>query len=173
MNDETYCVADFSRILGQEYYVAEQKGTIDENFKTTKASKYPEKYLVWQALCSCGLKSKEFVTKGYVNGDIYVNECLKKRLLPLIKMHSMPILFWPDLASCHYGKVAKKFYQDSNINIVPKEANLPNCLELRPIEKYWAHVKRKLKTTKYKTSSIAEFQKIWRTQSKSITNEDV
>jgi len=64
MDDETYCVADFSRIPGQEYYVAEQKGRIDEKFKTTKASKYAENYLVWQALYSCGLKSKEFVTRG-------------------------------------------------------------------------------------------------------------
>jgi len=46
MDDETYWFADFSRIPGQEYYVAEQKGRIDEKFKATKASKYPEKYLV-------------------------------------------------------------------------------------------------------------------------------
>ena len=87
-------------------------------------------------------------------------------------MHSMPILFWSDLASCHYDNVAKKFYEDSNINVVPKDANPPNCPELRPIKKYWAHIKRKLKTTKYKTSNIAEFPKMWWTQSKSITNED-
>jgi len=70
-------------------------------------TKFPKKYLVWQAICSRGQKSEEFVTQGSLNTDIYVKECLKKRFLPLIESHTIPFMLWSDLATCHYGNKAK------------------------------------------------------------------
>ena len=88
------------------------------------------------------------MTSGTINSEIYVKECLQKRLLPFISKHRDSAFFWPDLASCYYSKMALDWYNDDNINFVSKEAIPLNCPELRPIERYWTLVKRKLKSTK-------------------------
>ena len=72
MDGETYVVADFKQIPGQEFYVASQKDNVNPKHKCKMASKNPQKYIIWQAICTCGLKSDEFITMGTVNGDIYV-----------------------------------------------------------------------------------------------------
>ena len=68
----------------------------------------------------------------------YVKESLQKRFLPLIKSHDNGPVIWPYLTSYHYGKLAMERYKQNDVNIVPKTAHPPNCLELRVIEKYWA-----------------------------------
>lgn len=58
------------------------------------------------------------------------------------KYHSEDeIMFWPDLASCHY---AKKTLNEQNIPFVPKNDNPPNVPQARPIENFWAVLKRKV-----------------------------
>ena len=42
---------------------------------------------------------------------------------------------------------------------MPKEANPPNCSELRPIERYWGLVKKHLKTTKGSAENENDFGK--------------
>ena len=67
-----------------------------------KMSKFPERFLVWQAMDSFDNLSEPFITKGFINQNIYKNESLKKRLLPFIRKHHNinEVLFWPDL-QCH------------------------------------------------------------------------
>lgn len=173
MDDETYCKADFKQLPGQEFYVAAGRGQAPEANKTQKLSKFPKKYLIWQALCSCGLKSKPFVTTGSVNTEIYLKECLQKRLLPFLELHDTPPLFWPDLATCHYSKRCIEFYTENSINIVPKIANPPNCPELCPIEKYWAEIKQKLKKTKGTTTDIVSFRRKYKKAADSFSIDDV
>ena len=74
-----------------------------------------------------------------------MSECLKKRLLPFLKTHNVPTIFWPDLASCHYSKDALEWYKTNGANFVPKDLYPPNSPELRPIEKYWAIMKHELR----------------------------
>lgn len=76
-----------------------------------------------------------------MNGDIYLKHCLKERLLPLIKKHQSPVVFWPDLASCHFAKNVKEWYEAEGLFVVPRECNPPNTPEIRPIETYWAIIK--------------------------------
>lgn len=89
--------------------------------------------------------------KTYVKKDIfqipglqyvYIEQCLQKQLLPFLRDHTGPVLFWPDLASCHYAKKIIKWYKENDVKLVAKTANPPNCPELRPIENYWALVKQ-------------------------------
>ena len=61
------------------------------------------------------------MTSGTINSEIYVKECLQKRLLLFISKHRGSAFFWPDLASCHYSKMALNWYKDNNINFVPKD----------------------------------------------------
>ncbi|XP_017478044.1 PREDICTED: uncharacterized protein LOC108367860 isoform X3 [Rhagoletis zephyria] len=106
MDDESYVKADFKQIRGREFHTANKRGNVADKYKNKKFDKFPKKFLIWQAICQCGFKSDPFVSTGTINQEIYVKECLQKRLLPLIRLHKDPVLFWPDLAICHYGKMA-------------------------------------------------------------------
>jgi hypothetical protein len=59
--------------------------------------------MVWQAICGCGSRSSSFITSKTINQDVYIKECLQKRLLPFARKHNESVIFWPDLAPCHYG----------------------------------------------------------------------
>ena len=67
-------------------------------------------------------------------------------------------MFWPDLASIHYCKLAMEWYKKNNVKFVPKTENPPNCPELRVIEKYWAIIKRKMKKTKKLCRNIKDIK---------------
>lgn len=173
MDDETYVLEDFKQLPGLAFYTAMQRNAVAECYRTKKQSKFPKKYLVWQAICSCGRKSKSFVSTGTINKDIYEKECLQKRLLPFIRSHDSPALFWPDLASCHYAKSILEWYNAHEVKYVPKTANPPNCPELRPVEKYWALIKRKLFETKKKANGINDFKRRWKNAAASISEDTV
>lgn len=159
LDDETYVKTDFHQIPGQEFFTCANKFNIEEKYKQKKLSKFAGKFLVWQAICTCGRRSQSFVTKGTMNQEIYLEECLKKRLLPFIRSHTISTLFWPDLATCHYSNKVIQWYEANRVIFVPKNSNPPNCPELRPIEKYWAHVKHELRKTKGRAQNVADFQK--------------
>lgn len=173
MDDETYVKADFKQIPGRQFYTAKKIGEVDNKYKEKKLDKYPKKYLVWQAICQCGLKSKIFVCHGTINQKIYVEECLQKCLLPLLKMHSGSVLFWPDLASAHYGKLAMEWFENNAVTIVSRDANPPNTPQLRPIEAYWANIKRKLLKTKKCVKNEKEFKSKWQKATDTVTKDDV
>lgn len=173
MDDETYVLMDFSQLPGQGFYSSVGRGNVNKSFRTKKKSKFPKKHLVWQAICTCGDRSQSFVTSGTINGEIYVKECLKKRLLPFIRKHNVSTFFWPDLASCHYGKAAKQWYEENDVDVVPRDSNPPNSPEIRPIERYWALAKKKLKET-YKEAKTTEiFKRNWKYASEKVSKDTI
>ena len=87
------------------------------------------KTFICQAICNCGT----LYGKSTLTGLIYVKECLQKRHLLLIKLHDNGPVFWPDLASCHYGKLSMERYEKNDVNFVSKTANPSNCPELRKV----------------------------------------
>ena len=171
MDDETYVKMDFKTLPGPQYYTK----SVDENLPlvetTVGIEKFGKKILVWQAICQCGLRSRTFLTNVTINKEIYTNECLKKRLLPFIASHSGPVIFWPDLASAHYAKTTLEWLETNNIYTVPKEANPPNVPELRPIERYWALVKKELKNVKKVAQNEKDFKQKWDSSSKKVTKQ--
>ena len=131
---------DFTTLPGPQYYTKYRDEVLPDSETSVKIEKFGAKILVWQAICQCGHRSRTFLTSATINKDIYINECLKKRLLPFILSHNGPVMFWPDLATAHYAKATLEFLETNNIDTVPKDANPPNVPELRPIERYWALV---------------------------------
>lgn len=170
MDDETYVKADFNQLPGQEFYVAKNKKSIPDKYKKIKLSKFPKRHMVWQAICPCGKRSKAFVASRTINGEVYKKECLQKRLLPFIRQHTSSILFWPDLATCHYSATVMEWYKNNKVTVVPKLANPPNCPELRPIEKYWALVKKNLKKYKTDCKDVKTFKAKWQKASKEVSD---
>ena len=115
----------FSQIRGLEFYVAHSRDEVSQKYKNRRTTKFPKKYLVWQAICSCGQKSEGFVTQV----------SLKRSFFYILRAIPFQLCFG-QIWKCHYGEKAKEFYDENEINNVPKEANPANCRELRPIEKY-------------------------------------
>lgn len=177
MDDETYIKMDFNQLPGKVFYVSKERGSVRDKYCQKSMTKFAKKYLIWQAICSCGKKSKAFVTSGNINGQIYLEQCLKRRLLPFYQSHvdqnkCLP-LFWPDLASCHYSKVVEEWYRQNNIYYVPKSANPPNCPDARPIEKFWAIIKAKLRKSKKEAKSLPHFKVLYKKTTETITEESV
>lgn len=173
MDDETYVKTDFSQIPGYNYYVARMRGDAPNKFKFVECEKFAPKLLVWQAICSCGMKSNIFVTNKNMTQDLYIKECLQKRLLPMMKNHTDSTWFWPDLASCHCSKKAMEWYRDNEVDILPKDINPPNCPQFRPIERYWAIVKRNLNRTKGRVSNASQLRVKWNCQAAKVSRETV
>ena len=149
VDDETYVKADFQQLPGRQFYVQKIGTTLNMKYKIIKMDKFPKKFMVWQAICSCGKRSTPFVTSKTMNQDVYIKECLQKRIIPLINQHDSDVLFWPDLASFHYAKKTIAWYEANGVPFVSKTSNPPKCLKLRPIETFWALYKINLKEVKF------------------------
>lgn len=173
MDDETYVKADFRTLPGPQYYTTFEGEILPESETSIGVEKFGSKYLVWQAICQCGEKSSSFVTTGTINGEVYREECLKKRLIPFVKKHVASTLFWPDLASAHYAASTLNLLKKNNVDFVQKDSNPPNVPQCRPIERYWALIKTKLKKSKQTANDIKDFEKKWKEASKTITKTTV
>lgn len=161
MDDETYVKVDPKQIPGQTFYVAKKRLGVPDKYKFVQICKFGKKLLIWQAICSCGMKSKAFVVTSTMTSDLYISECLQKRLLPFIRKHNSPVKFWPDLASCHYSLDAMAWYESNGVDFIPKDMNPPNVPEFRPIEKFWAIGKRKFKATRRSIRNASDMLGVW------------
>ena len=150
-DDESNFKADFNQMNGHQFYSKRVGGSINNKFRYKYVDKFAKKFMMWQAICSCGLKSPSYVCMGTMKSPEYIKECLQKRLLPFYNKHAVKPIFWPDLATIHYSKDAIAWYKANKVTYVDKNHNPPNTPELRPIERYWA----KLKAILIKTSSPA------------------
>lgn len=159
MDDETYVKMDSKTLPGPQFYTKEKGGSVDQSVSTIGMEKFGEKVLIWQAICSCGLRTSPFFTKGTISAENYQKECLKRRLIPFYKEHTVSAIFWPDLASAHYARSTLTLLDENNINYVAKEENPPNVPEFRPIERYWAIVKRNMKKDGRVAKDMNEFKK--------------
>lgn len=173
MDDETYIKMDLSTLPGLQYYNAKVGSIVPDEDKAIRCEKFGSKILVWQAICSCGRRSTPYFTTGTINAQLYREECLKKRLLPFYRKHDHSPVFWPDLATAHYAKDTINFMKCHNIDFIEKEDNPPNCPNLRPIERYWAIMKRILRKDGREIQNVDEFKKIWNACSKKIRKECV
>ena len=144
-----------------------------ESETTFGTEKFPQKTLIWQAICECGLKSSPYVATRTMDTDLYINECLKKRLLPFIAQHNVPCFFWPDLAPMHYSRATLQFCKDNDINIVPTVANQPNVPEDRPIKTYWKLIKDELKKEPRAAQDDQDFKYRWKRASSRIAEETI
>jgi len=173
MDDETYCASRPQVLPGHQYYSALDRKWVPSKYKYITLEKFGKKYLVWQAICECGKKSTPFFTQGTINSEIYIKECLQKRLLPFIKAHRGPTIFWPDLAPAHYSGLTKEWYNQNQVQVVPKEWNPPNVPELRPIERFWALAKAKFKKTSCEAKNLQQFKGKWNRATSKLPKDTV
>ena len=71
----------------------------------------------------------------------------------------------------HLVTTPKMFWNANGVHVLPKEANPPNCPQLRPIERYWAFVERELSQYKQQATTIEQFRKSWTKAAKSVAEK--
>lgn len=147
VDDEKYFTLSNSEMKGNDGFYTENVNECPDNVRFKCKAKFADKILVWCAISSRGI-SRPFV--GRVRGEAlnsrgYINNCLRK-LLQFIEQHHAGdnIMFWPDLASCHYARDTQNWLREHNIPYVPKNDNPPNLPQARPIEDFWALLSRKV-----------------------------
>lgn len=147
MDDEKYFTLSNAEMKGNEGFFTDNIEDAPNNVRFKQKAKFADKILVWCAISEAGI-SRPFV--GHVRGEavdanIYTQRCLPK-LLQFIEEHhnNQEIMFWPDLASCHYARTTREWLTRNNIPFVPKVDNPPNVPQARPIENFWALLSRKV-----------------------------
>ena len=142
LDDESYFTLSNSTIHGNDGYYTSDPKTTPPNVKFDKKKKFETKVLVWIAIGPHGVSKPLIRLSGQaINSDIYLEECVKKRLLPYIRANYNNYVFWPDLASAHYAKKVTNFLSEEGIVFVGKNDNPANVPEARPVEDFWAHLK--------------------------------
>ena len=91
---------------GNDSYYSNDR-TLTHAVKYIDVQKYEENVLVWFAISPKGMSQIYFRASGLaVNQDVYLDDCLIKRLKPFIAQHyiGQKYVFWSDFASSHYAK---------------------------------------------------------------------
>ncbi|CAF3358579.1 unnamed protein product [Rotaria socialis] len=148
---------DFELIMGDEKYFALTNGSVSTNrgfyrsdssttpsdVKFKRTQKYPAKVLVWIAISEKAI------------------------------IISKKVLFWPDLASSHYTASVTDFFEEKNINLVPKEKNPQNCPQARPIETIWQILEEKVYGDGWEAKTIDQLKQRIQQQLKRIDMKSV
>ena len=146
MDDESYFTLDGTGMPGNDIFYTSDISKTPNEVKYRRQAKFPAKVMVWAVISRRGIKLKVF-NKNFtsMNNVTYREKCLKT-LLKFVDEHydsRDDVIFWPDLATCHYHKDNLAWMNENGLNFVPKEENPPNAPQIRPIEKYWALLKQK------------------------------
>ena len=106
LDDESYFDLDGHDFYGGRHYSYTDENEVPNVIKYRFKEKFGKKLLIWAAISELGISDIYFhESKGAMDSEIYIKECIQKRLVPFIKKHGKKrIIFWPDLASSHYSK---------------------------------------------------------------------
>ena len=147
MDDEKYFTYSGHQMPGTAGYYSNNKDTCPEKVRFAGQQKFPPKILVWAAILERGISQVLIRPQKSpaIDADIYIAECLEKRLLPFLHRYhgDFNYIFWPDLASAHYAKDTVT-WMNENVNFVAKNINPPNIPQARPIENFWAVLAQKV-----------------------------
>ena len=135
-----YAGHDFSQNRG---FYSENKELTPRDVKFKAREKLPPRVMVWLAISESGISSPYIMESGTLNGDIYLQNCLKRRLQPFLQQYhpGNDVIFWPDGATAHYKKCVQIWFNENNIKFVKQKENPPKVPQLRPIEHVWSLLK--------------------------------
>lgn len=162
MDDESYFTLKHSHINGNDRFYTSDISKTPSSIKFNPVDKFPKKLLVYFLFSEEGMSEPLFIPSGLaVNQSIYLEECIKKRLIPFIRQHHSDgqYIFWPDLASSHYAKSVIRYLEEQNVNFVEKKDNPANLPEVRPIENFWGVLKGLVYKDNWQAESIEQLKR--------------
>ena len=152
IDDESYFTLSNANLSGNDIFCSNNRNMTVSYIKNYDKAKYEPKLLVWLAISPAGRSDFKIVpTNMPINQQNYLEDCLKKRLLPFIYIYQRgcKYLFWPDLvSSCYANSFISSCYANSvqnwlieiKIPFIPKSKNVANVPEIRPIEDLWSNL---------------------------------
>lgn len=162
LDDESYFTLGHSTINGNANFYSSDVSQTPASVKFQPTAKFEPKLLVWICFSEKGMSKPLFRPSGLAtNQDIYLNECVKKKIIPFIETNHSDgnYLFWPDLATCHYAKTVTDYLKAKNIKFVEKKDNPPNLPECRPIEDFWSFLKGKVYEKNWQAKDLDQLRR--------------
>jgi len=156
LDDESYFTLTGAGMAGNTGYYTDGKKPVKQSVKFYGKRKFEQRVMVWCAISPQGVSSMAILTNISMN-NIRYKEILRKNLLPFLKkkyFNGRKFVFWPDLATCHYHRDVLEFLEVNKIPYIKRSDNPPNCPEIRPIEKFWAHLKGKVYENNWEAQNI-------------------
>ena len=166
IDDESYFTLGHDAQPGNDIFYSSDISKTPEHVKNRYKKKFEDKIMVWLAISPRGMSTPYFVPSGLaVNQDVYLEQCIKKRLEPMIKKYYSDgnYVFWPDLASSHYANQVQNYLIEKNIRYVAKFDNPANVPKARPIEDFWANLKAKVYEGDWKAKNLDQLKNRIRT----------
>ena len=157
MDDESYFTLAHTSINGNDRFYTSDFDSTPASVKYTQTEKFKKKLLVYVCFSEKGIAKPYFIPSGLaVNQTIYLEECIKKTLIPFIEQHHSDgkYVFWPDLASSHYAKSVIAYLREKKVNFVEKIDNPANLPECRPIENFWSILKGEVYKNNWQAENI-------------------
>lgn len=173
LDDETYIPVDPSDTKVSKHFNFIDKRSVPKEVQFNGKTKFPKQFLVWQAIDEYGNTSEPYVKKGTLTSNEYLEECLKKRLIPFIEKYhkNNEVMFWPDMATIHYAKTVTDWLKSKKIPFIEKYENIPNCPHARPIEKFWAFCKLEYSKRSIISKSLIGFNTVWKNLSLKVAQK--
>ena len=140
LDDEKYFPLSASHIPGNDIFYSQDPKSAPAEIKFKGKKKFEAKLMLWIAISNKGISAPYFREGGLaINQQIYINKCLKPKLIPFIKKFHQDnnYVFWSDKASSHYSKKSLEFMQSQNVRFVPKDRNPTDLPQCRPIEDFF------------------------------------
>lgn len=78
IDDETYVTFDPSELPGRKFVHASDHAEVEYDQKFQSVTKFPKKYLVWQAIDEFGNVSDAYISEGTMTSQVYLEECIKR-----------------------------------------------------------------------------------------------
>ena len=159
MDDESYF-----KLYGHQdnkYFYEHPNGTCDA-IKYIRKEKFEPKLMVWMAISPRAASPLViFPTKQNINGEFYREFILRQVVKPFVDCHYPDgnYLFWPDLAPGHTASETVDLLHELDINFIEEDFNPPNSPQLRPIERFWSHLKRRVYMNGWEADNLKQLQK--------------
>lgn len=87
---ETYVTFHPLQLPGRKFVHAVDHTQLEFEEKFKFHTKFPKKYMVWQALDEFGNVLDAYISDGITSSSVYIEKCIKGKLIPLINKHDNP-----------------------------------------------------------------------------------
>ena len=161
IDHESYFTFSHSTINGNGNFYSSDVTLTPADAKYQPIAKYEPKLLVHVIISDRAISKPYFLPSGLaINQHNYLEQCIKKRLVPFIEEHHSDgeYVFWPDLVSSHYANAVINYLNEKNIIFVSKKDNPPNVPECRPIEDFWSIIKGKVYEHNWQAKTYAQLK---------------
>ena len=99
LDDEYYFTLSNNSLSGNSGFYSSNVSLTSSSKKFNQKKKFEEKILVYLVISSKGVSKPYMVPSGLaINQDVYIKECLSKRVIPFINEYHSDgeYIFWPD-----------------------------------------------------------------------------